>query len=201
MEQIALDPTAEAMMALFSEKNINGPNRETLLQDPLAALATLGIEVDPAYRAAVEAGLRSLILASSATAAPSAGDRRALAAKQAQNPFEQYVHVSVKLWGVVIRIDHEAIAQLPKGKAAIEPLAEGIGAVMAVSSALGPAALVVFGAAALWGAILTAYVLVLPAIDKGKGIYLTITWPQIATAVASGGLFGAAMMPIPTAVV
>lgn len=37
--------------------------------------------------------------------------------------------------------------------------------------------------------------------DRGKGIYLTITHPQIAMAIASGGLLGAAIMPIPTAVV
>jgi len=201
MNQIALDPNAEAMMSLFSEKNATGPNREALLGDPLGSLATLGIEVDPIHRAAVEQGLRSLILAYSVPAAPSALQGQALAAKRPENPFEQYVHVSVKLWGVVVRIDHEAIDQLPKGMAAIKPLAEGIGAVMAVSSALGPAALVVFGGLALWSAILTAYVLVLPAIDRGKGIYLTITWPQVAATVASGGLLAIGMMPIPTAVV
>lgn len=201
MNQIALDPNAEAMIALFSEESINGPNREALLRDPLASLATLGIEVAPIHRVAVEQGLRSLILAHSAPAAPTAGKNRALAAKRAENPFEQYVHVSVELWGVVVRIDHEAIAQLPKGMSAIEPLAEGIGAVMAVSAALGPAALVIFGALSFWSAVLTAYVLVLPQIDRGKGIYLTITWPQVAAAVASGGILGFALLPIPTAVV
>ena len=72
---------------------------------------------------------------------------------------------------------------------------------MLASKALGPAALVVLGSAVLWGAVITAYVLILPEIDRGKGIYLTITHPQIAMAIASGGLLGAAMMPIPTAVV
>ncbi|MGE3346225.1 MAG: hypothetical protein AB7I35_02190 [Ramlibacter sp.] len=195
MNSIALDPKSQAMMALFSKDNVTDANRQSLLDDPLAALASIGIEVDAARREAVAQGLRAVVL-SHAPAAPAG----LLKAKRGSNEFEQYIHVSAELWGMVVRIDHEAIKQLPRGMKAIEPLAEGIGAVMSVSSALGPAAVVIFGGLAFWSAVLTAYVLVLPEIDRGKGVYLTITWPQMAAVVASGGLLGFAMLPIPTAV-
>jgi hypothetical protein len=56
-------------------------------------------------------GTRALAEQLTAPAAPSAEKGEAFAANRAENPFEQYVHVSVELWGVVVRIDHEAIAQ------------------------------------------------------------------------------------------
>ncbi|MBX3654489.1 MAG: hypothetical protein KIS62_12925 [Ramlibacter sp.] len=195
MNSIALDPQSQAMMALFSSEQVTDANRQSLLDDPLAALASIGIEVDAVHRDAVAQGLRAVVL-SHASAAPAG----LLKAKRAPNEFEKYIHVAAKPWGVVVRIDHEAISQLPRGLKAIEPLAEGIGAVMAVSSALGPAAVAIFGGLAFWSAVLTAYVLILPAIDRGKGVYLTITWPQMAAVVASGGLLGFSMLPIPTAV-
>ena len=72
---------------------------------------------------------------------------------------------------------------------------------MAAASSLGPAGAMALLGLAYWGALLTAYAGLLPLIDQGKGVYLTFSWPQLAAVVASGGILGLALFPIPTAVI
>jgi len=100
-----------------------------------------------------------------------------------------------------MRMDHEAVAELPNGIDAIGMLAGAAMAVVKAAAVIGPTAAVVAMGAAYWAAVFTAYIVIIPEIDQGNGVYLTITWPQIALFGASGGLIGPALAPIPTAVV
>lgn len=208
MNDQVFNPKTQELLDLFSEAKNDSSKLNALIKSPIETLESLGITVDPIFHDAVIQGLNSLSYSDQRhnleptihTMDPSAGGSSILR-RTKPNDLEKYIHVSAELWGIVVKIDHQAVAELPKGTKAIEPLAEAIGAIMAASAGLGPAAVIALLGLAYWGAILTAYVLLLPVLDKGKGVYLTVTWPQIASGVASGGMLAIAMMPIPTTVV
>lgn len=209
MDTQGLDPKTQELLALFSEAQNDSAKMAALMASPIEAMEKLGIEVDPQMSAAVTQGLRSAALISSPAGAESPAKRPAAKRTMARSAgsatpaprFEDHIKVSAEFWGIVVTLDHTAVSELPKGDDGIDTIAAAVAGVCSASTALGPAAVMAILGLAYWGAILTAYFFVLPPLDQGKGVYLTVTWPQIAAGVASGGMLGLAMLPIPTTVV
>ena len=215
MDTRGLNPKTRELLALFSEAQNDSKKMAALMEAPLDAMAKLGIEVDPKFSNAVAQGLRSAALITNPDGGKSTAKRsvakrvsaKGIGAKKksvsvgATNNFEQSVHVSAELWGIVVKLDHKAVAELPKGEDGIDTIAAALAAACEASVELGPIGIAVILGLAYWGAILSVYLLILPSLDKGKGVYLTISWPQIAIGVASGGILAMAMMPVPTTVI
>lgn len=193
-----LDPKAQAWLNQFNEAMQDPERRQQLINDPLASFEQLGLAIDPAQQAALRQSLQSAAMAASFEDSDGA---TALKGKQSAKSLESYFHWRVEFWGFVMRIDHEAIKQLPTGTEAIGTLAAAAFGVVKAAGAIGPTAVVVALGLVYWGAIFTAYVVTLPLLDQGKGVYLTISYPQLAIAAASGGLLGFAALPVPTTVV
>lgn len=198
MDTAGIDPKTQQLLDLFDATRNDPAGRAELIRSPIDVLADAGLPVEPGHQVAVAQGLRSAAIAAAAMGSPSTGEERPLAKGI---DFEQHFHVNVEWWGIVVRMDHEAVRELPQGLEAIGTLASAAAGAVKAAGAIGPGAAAVALGLAFWGAVFTAYVVVIPAIDQGKGVYLTITWPQIALYGASAGILGPALLPIPTAVV
>ncbi len=201
MNDVALNPQTQKMLDYFESAQNNPAKRAAIINSPLEVMSNLGLEIKPEHQAAVLQSLRALALSFESqpvhTKTFTANNANIL---KADNVFEKHFHVSAELWGIVVRVDHEVIKQLPEGGEAIEEIAAAAGGVMAAATSLGPAGAMALLGLAYWGALLTAYAGLLPLIDQGNGVYLTFTWPQLVAVVASGGILGLALFPIPTAV-
>jgi len=198
MQVEGLDPKAQEWLDQFNAALQDPRKRQALISDPKSSLKEFGLPIDEQHREGVIKGLQA---AAMAVGINEAQDTSTLLAKKAGGDLGQHFHWSIEWWGFVMRIDHEAIKQLPKGLEAVGTLATAAFGVVKAAGVIGPNAVVVALGLAYWGAIFTAYIVTLPLLDTGKGVYLTITWPQLAAVAASGGLLGLAALPIPTTVV
>ncbi|MDO3382720.1 hypothetical protein [Gilvimarinus algae] len=203
MTKTSFSPQQQAWMNQFNEIMADPQKREEFLRDPLAAMQRMGADLNSPHIRAFASGLESMVMTEELKQRPGALSKtqQPMLLKAKSNAFEEHFHVSIEFWGVVMRVDHEAIKQLPKGSDAIKKLAETATEVMRVAGEGGPLAPFIAIGLLYWYAVFTAYTVVMPAIDQGKGVYLTISWPQIGLAIASGGLIAAAAFPVPTAVV
>jgi len=195
------DPQTQKWLSQFEAAMADTDKRRAFIDSPLVSLQELGGAIDPSLQEAVARGIQTTALTYEFQNKQLKTLSKGKAKKKSSRDMEEYFHLKVEWWGIVIRVDHAAIAELPKGLDAVGTLAEAAFGVVEAAGEAGPLAVLVALGLVYWGAVFTAYMVVLPEIDQGKGVYLTITWPQIATAVASGGLIAFAALPIPTAVV
>ena len=195
------DPKTQQWLTQFNAAMADAGQRRAFIDSPLESLKQLGGSIDATQHDAVARGIQAASLAFEFRSRQEQAAARGQLSKQQSSDFEKYFHLKVEWWGFVMRIDHAAIKELPKGLAAVGTLAEAAVGVVKAAAEAGPLAVVVALGLAYWGAIFTAYMVLLPELDKGKGVYLTVTWPQIGIAVASGGLIGFAALPVPTTVV
>ncbi len=200
MNEQSLNTQVEAWLAEFNVTMADDQQRRTFIDDPQAGLKTLNLPTEGPHQ---QAFLQSLQMVAAIHALQNSdqaqGNSKALQKKS--NAFEQHFNMKINLLGFVMQVDHAAIKQLPNGKDAIAKLAETAAEVMRVAGEGGPLAPLILIGLLYWSAIFTAYAVVLPEIDQGKGVYLTVSWPQVYLAVASGGLIALAALPVPTAVV
>ncbi len=195
------DVKAQKWMAQLNAVMTDADKRRVFLESPIDAMQKIGGSIDVAQQAAVARGFHAAALAHELQSRQDLGAFEVTRSKKQANNFEQHFHLKVEWWGFVMRVDHAAIKELPKGLDAVGTLAEAAFGVMKAAGEAGPLAPVIAMGLIYWGAIFTAYMVLLPELDKGKGVYLTVTWPQVGIAVASGGIIGFAALPVPTTVV
>ncbi len=199
-----LEPETQQLISQFN-KVINDPkSRQNFINNPSEGLKQMGLTIDGLQQEALTMGLQNLALAHNFDSTDKANTGTKPQNTQSlhkASDFEKYFHWHVGILGCQLRIDHEAIKQLPGPIDAIGLLAGVTFGVVKAAGVAGPNAVVVALGLAYWGAIFTAYVITLPLLDQGKGVYLTVSWPQIGIAAASGGLLAVAALPVPTTVV
>lgn len=189
-----LEPEAQKWVTNFNNLIADPKSRQEFIENP--TLKSIGLNIEDEQQEAVIRSLQTVALSQKFGNMNS--DSPAKFKSVNTSDFEKYFHWKVKVYGFELKIDHEAIKQLPNAIDAIGLLAGTTFAVVKAMGAVGPNAVMIALGLAYWGAIFTAYVITLPLIDKGKGVNLTITWPQLGMAVASGGLLALAALPIPT---
>lgn len=98
------------------------------------------------------------------------------------------INASVNPWGIVIEMDHNDT------EAVISAATQGGGGLAAVLTpvlvAANVATPIVLAIIAVLGAWIAAEVVIIKAVDKGDGVYLTLPWPAILT--------GAVFLIVPT---
>lgn len=197
MQSPSSDPKTQELLDLFEAARTDPRKQQALLRQPREVFPALA-SIDPELRDAVARGIQAAAGAIAPT--PEAGAKRSLA-KSGVKSFGGNIQAKVEWWGVVVTLDHAAVQELPNGVDGIGGLAEAAVTAMAAVAKTGPIAPLLVAGIAYWTAVFAAYFIIIPAIDQGKGIYLTISWPQIALFTASGGLFGPVLFPVPTAVI
>jgi len=175
--------------------------RQAFLADPIGVMKDSGISVDTRHLNSFAAGLQALALNEEMQHRQNTQSLSSAQLQSRGHSFDDLFHMKTELWGIVMRVDHEAVKQLPKGADAIKKLSEAATEVMRVAGEGGVLGPFIAIGVLYWNVIFTAYTVIMPTIDQGKGVYLTISWPQIMFAVASGGLVAIAALPVPTAVV
>ncbi len=191
-----LEPEAQKWVTNFSNLIADPKSRQDFINNPVDNLKSIGLALEADQQDAVISSLQAVAL--SHKFENTDDNIKAKKSKAVSSDFKKHFHWKVEFYGFELKIDHEAIKQLPNPVDAIGLLAEATFSAVIAAGAVGPNAVVIALGVAYWGAIFTAYVIMLPLIDEGKGVNLTITWPQISIAVASGGLLALAALPIPT---
>jgi len=165
--------SAESLTSLIEKAESDPQTLKRVIADPLAELESLGIEVEEEFRGPVAVSLKSFAQTLSEKDKPVAIP---LAAAAGAKPAPFYLYV--RPWGVVLRLDETATGQVKGGMG----FATGVAAAVTAACATAPDATlskflaVVIG---LFTAALAAYAGLIDLIDRGKGVYLTVTWPQI----------------------
>ena len=195
-----LEPDAQKWVTHFNQIISDPVSRENFINNPAEIFNDFDLAVDANQKDAVMRGLQSVALAHDFGNRSSAKSFSTKLSKNLASDFEKYFHWNIYIWGCELRIDHEAIKQLPGPVDASGILAGTTFAVVKAAGAIGPNAVVIALGLAYWGAIFTAYVITLPLLYKGKGVHLSVTGPQFGVAVASGGLLAFAALPVPTTV-
>ena len=191
-----LEPEAQKWVTNFNNLIANPDSLQDFVNNPVSHLKTIGLNLNADQQDAVVRSLQAVALSQKFEV--TGENSKAKSSKAKSNDFEKYFHWKVEIYGFELKIDHQAIKQLPGPVDAIGLLAGATFAVVKAAGAVGPNAVMIALGVAYWGAIFTAYVIMLPIIDEGNGVNLTITWPQLGLAVASGGLLALAALPIPT---
>lgn len=164
-----MDTTIEKQkeLAAFFD-NANTKELQNMLKNPMELIRTIGFDVNEEFAKAIENNLQHVayekICEIDAQAKPLMG----------RGAGNDGVSFSAQPWGLVLEIDHETTQKVISGVSIASSIASAISAV--ASSFAAPAAVV----AGVFSAFLAVSASVIAAIDQGNGIYLTLTWPQIA---------------------
>ena len=149
-----------------TEKELNA-----ILENPTQILTKLGFEVNEQFISEIKYSFQhaaiNLIANKNATIPIKKGRSRSVSTQDG-------IHFSVQPWGLVLELDENATQKVIAGIS----IASGIlTAAAAVSSAFAPPVAIVAGA---YSGFLAVSAGVIGLVDQGNGIYLTLTWPQIA---------------------
>ena len=152
----------------------------TILENPTQLLTKLGFEINDNFLNEIKSSFHhsaiNLMAKKNATLPIKKGRSRAVANQDG-------IHFSVQPWGLVLELDENATQKVIAG---INIAAGVLTAAAAVSSTFAAPVAVVAG---VYSGFLAVSAGVIGLVDQGNGIYLTLTWPQIA--------FIAFALPIP----
>jgi hypothetical protein len=168
LENTILDKQNQ-LVSLF--KNSNETELKSILENPSATLSKIGFEIDENYINQIKECLNTaafnLTASKNATIPVKKGRSRAAVSNDG-------ISFSAQPWGLVLELD-EATTQ--KVIAGINISAGVLAAAGSVASAFAAPVSVVAG---VYSGFLAVYAGVISLVNNGNGIYLTLTWPQIA---------------------
>lgn len=164
-----MDTTIEKQkeLAAFFD-NANAKELQNMLKNPMELIRTIGFQVNEEFAKAIEANLQHVAYEKmcdiDAQVKPLMG----------RGASRDGVSFSAQPWGLVLEIDHATTEKVIAGVSIASSIATAISSV--ASSFAAPAAVV----AGVFSAFLAVSAVIISKVDQGNGIYLTLTWPQIA---------------------
>ena len=170
------------LVTLF--ENANESELKKMIKDPMAILTKVGIEMEDHFTDEVKKTLKNTAFQ---TLSKTNANLKTKRGRTTANNQEDGIHFSVQPWGLVLELDETATKKVVAG---ISIAAGVIAAAGAVASAFAAPVGIVAG---VYTGFLALYAGVIGIVDNGNGIYLTLTWPQIAFIAI------ALPVPIPTA--
>lgn len=172
----------QELVQLF--ENSSESDLKKIIEDPIAILNSIGIQMNGHFTNEVKETLKSTAFLTLSKANANLKVRKG---RSAVNNQQDGIHFSVQPWGLVLELDEAATQKVVAGIS----IAGGVlGAAGAVASTFAAPVGIVAG---VYSGFLAVYAGVIGIVDNGNGIYLTLTWPQIAFIAI------ALPVPIPTA--
>ena len=190
-QESKLKEQSESMLKIFEKAKTDLTLREELQKDPLAVLNKIGIDVEDTFKQIVSRQLESLARFGFSDQLPTNAEIKTSVLTETPADFT----FSANGWGVVLTCNETATQKIENGLNVVA----AISAAVAASAAYLSAAEISF-IAACFSAFCWGYASTIGLVDQGNGVYLTITWIQIAITMANPALGPASLTPIPTAV-
>ena len=135
-----MDPAVQQWLDQFNAALQDPRKRQALINDPKSSLKEFGLPVDEQHRPGVIQGLQAAAMAMGMQEGQQ--DTSTLLARKAGGDLGKHFHWSIEWWGFVMRIDHAAIKELPKGLEAVGTLATAAFGVVKAAGVIGPNAVV-----------------------------------------------------------
>lgn len=177
LENTILDKQNQ-LVSLF--KNSNETELKSILENPSETLSKIGFEIDENYSTQIKECFSkaafNLTASKNATLPVKKGRSRATVKNDG-------VSFSAQPWGLVLELDETATQKVISGINISSAILAAAGSVASTFAA--PVSVV----AGVYSGFLAVYAGVISLVNNGNGIYLTLTWPQIA--------FIAIALPVP----
>lgn len=178
---VVIEEKRKALMSYF-ETSSDKEKINSLIQNPETVLQDLDIKVDEKFKKAVKVGLKQAFQTYSKSnhvlkseGLLSMDESMPMMASEA----ESGIQFSVQAWGLVLELDENATASVVNGINIAAGISAAITAVAAVTEVGAPVAILT----GIFSGFCVAYGSTISMINNGNGVYLTLTWPQIALAL------------------
>lgn len=157
----------EELLAIFERSDTK--ELQDILKNPMKVIEEIGFDVNDEYRTTVEENLKHVafekVSQTDSKISPSTG--RNIVSTDG-------ISFSAQPWGLVLELDNQVTQSIVNGVSIVAGIAAAITSVATAFAA--PAGIV----AGVFSAYCALYATVLKIVNQGNGVYLTLTWPQIA---------------------